>query len=297
MKGYKKGNHLIQKTIAELKVIQGKNFKLKKQPELGDEWRDKKERKEESRQFVILLGLMFLFTVIHSYFPLFFSPLAVFFYILIGIFAIGIKLSYTRFLEENTDSRIYEKACKNIILDNHYPKIDLIEKWLYTGFRLEKSFFLEDSFVPIPCYKGRSKNGSVFNISQLVKENSNEPDSVNPFGLLLSLKSEDFSVKNILIQSKSLKALNEIPTSISSVNLEKISPKFLSKFDVFSRDEEEAQQLLSSFFLQTLLDLSSYLKGSRKWTNELIWSFTKNEVSILILSKHPFLALSMSPYF
>lgn len=291
MKKYKKGNHLIQKTVAGLKIIQGEHFKLKKEPKS----REEKERKEELRHFVIVLGLMFLFVLIHSYFPLLLSPSAVFVYILIGIFAIGIKSSYARFHKENTDGRIYEKACKNLLLDNHYPKINLVEKWLYTGFRLEKSFFLEDSFIPIPCYQGISKNGATFNISQLVKDDSNEPDSVvKPFGLILSLKSEDFSVKNILIQSKSLKNLNKIPRNIRSVNLEKISPKFLSEFDVFSRDEEEAQQLLFSFFLQTLVDLSRYLKGSNKWTNELIWSFTKNEVSILILSKHPFLELPLS---
>jgi hypothetical protein len=285
MKRSKEENRLIRKTISELNTIRKKDLKLTKEEE------EKLENEEVRNKKIIILiiGVSLIILLVATNF----SEIMTF--ILIGAFFFPLIFEYNNYQEKQkkknkVQGNIYEK----FILNNHHSTIDLVEKWLYAGFRLEKSFFIQDSFLSVPSYKGKNERGAIFNISKLVKSNSYENGGEQPFGLMVSLKSEDFSVRHVVIQSKFLKDVNEIPKNMSRINLKSRSTKFLAGFDVFSRDEEEGNRLLTSSFLQPLLDLLNGFEYSFIWTDRMIWSFKKNEISILILSKHPFWELPSS---
>jgi hypothetical protein len=294
MKKSKKENHLLQKTVSELNIIRNNYLKLIledkgfKEIKLGDE----KSKNNKSNGFLIIVVAMVIYKLAIP------NPMVIVLLLVAGVFVMTMHNMYTSFKEEeakkNNPVRAHENACKSLILDNHYPKIKLIEKWLYTGFRLKKSFFIRKSFLAISSYKGTNKKGAMFNISKLVSSSDDENLVKKRFGLILSLQSDNFSVKNILIQNKSLRGLNNIPENIPKVQFEGAGAKLLNKYDVFSRDEEEASQLLTTSFLKPLVDLAKDFKSSIKWTDEIIWSFTKNEISLLVLSKHSFFELPSS---
>lgn len=294
MKRTRAENHLIDQTVSSLNVIQNEylNIRLKNNKFKGLKLGNEKSKKNKSTAFLIIIIVVVIYRLAIP------NPMVIISLLVAGFFVLIMQNMYISFKEEeakkNNPAVAHDNARRRLILGNHYPKIKLIEKWLYTGFRLRKSFFIRKAFLSISSYKGTNEKGAMFSISKLVSSSNDENLAEKRFGLLLSLQSDSFSVKNILIQNKSLRGLNKIPEDIPKVAFEGGGAKILDDYDVFSRDEEEVSRLLTTSFLKPLVDLAKDFKYSTIWSDDLIWSFTKNEISVLICSKHSFFELPSS---
>lgn len=216
----------------------------------------RQQQLDRVRQYVINSTFASIFIA----FVLFSTPIAKFLLEANGIGIIVVAM-LAPFLSIRKPYNEYKKKCKDIlvpVLLNFCGNLKRLDCEISKD--VIKNMGLFDTFSKLECddYFTGSHKGVKVEIAEIYLERGNDNDRVNVFkGVVCILNlNKKFKGKTLVLKDKGVfNFINHLTKGLKNVKLE--DPIFEKHFEVYSSDQIEARYLLTTAFMQRLIDINN----------------------------------------